>query len=113
MIEPTRKDVLRILEELSEACPEYRFGQMIANLAMLARGDAEGAVWDMEDDELLAAARKHLEDWRRRQDPGELAEEDEFDRAILASAHKLSRLATEALAEDRAGLTEELDPDTL
>jgi hypothetical protein len=67
MIEPTRKDVLQILEELSEACPDYRFGQMIANLAMLARGDDEGAIWDMEDDELIAAARKHLEDWSRRQ----------------------------------------------
>jgi hypothetical protein len=66
MIETTRKNVLQLLEELSEACPEYRFGQMIANLAMLARGDAEGAVWDMEDDELLAAARKHLADWKRR-----------------------------------------------
>ena len=54
---------------MSEVCPDYRFGQMIANLAMLARGDAEGAVWDMEDDELLAAARKHLEDWSRRQVP--------------------------------------------
>jgi hypothetical protein len=69
MIEPTRKDVLRILEDLSEAYPDYRFGQMIANLAMLARGDAEGAIWDMEDEELLAAARKHLEDWSRRHVP--------------------------------------------
>jgi hypothetical protein len=54
---------------LSEACPEYRFGQMIANLAILARGDAEGAVWDMEDDEWIAAALKHLEDWSERRVP--------------------------------------------
>ncbi|HEU5116573.1 MAG TPA: hypothetical protein VFT74_07845 [Isosphaeraceae bacterium] len=66
MIDPTRKDVLRALEELSETCPEYRFGQMIANLTMLARGDSDSALWDMEDDELLAAARKHLEDWNQR-----------------------------------------------
>ncbi|HWE36642.1 MAG TPA: hypothetical protein VG406_08750 [Isosphaeraceae bacterium] len=66
MIDPTRRDVLRALEELSAACPEYRFGQMIANLAMIARGDAEGAIWDMEDEELLAAARKHLADWYER-----------------------------------------------
>jgi uncharacterized membrane protein YqjE len=64
MIDPTRKDVLRVLEELSEICPEYRFGQMIANLAMMARGDTVGAIWDMEDDELLAAARKHLNEWK-------------------------------------------------
>ena len=43
----------------------------------------------------------------------ELADEDEFDRAIAASSDKLARLAREALEEDRAGLTEELDPDRL
>jgi hypothetical protein len=44
MIDPARRDVLQALGELSEACPEYRFGQMIASLAMLARGDADGAI---------------------------------------------------------------------
>jgi hypothetical protein len=43
----------------------------------------------------------------------ELAAEDDFDRAIAASADKLAGLAREALAEDQAGLTEELDPDQL
>jgi hypothetical protein len=43
----------------------------------------------------------------------ELAEEDEFDRAIAASSDKLARVAREALAEYRAGHTEELDPDHL
>ena len=43
MIDPARREVLRALEELSDVCPEYRFGQMIANLVMLGRGDAEGA----------------------------------------------------------------------
>jgi hypothetical protein len=66
MIDPARREVLRLLEELSETCPEYRFGQMIANLAMVARGDADGAIWEMEDEELLAAARKHLSDWNER-----------------------------------------------
>lgn len=69
MIEPTRKSVPQILEELSGICPEYRPGQLLADLAMLARGDAEGAVWDVEDEELFAAARKHMEDWSRRQVP--------------------------------------------
>jgi hypothetical protein len=66
MTNSKRQEVLRALEELGEACPEYRLGQMIANLAFLARGDAEGAVWDVEDDELLAAAQKHLSDWNAR-----------------------------------------------
>ena len=43
----------------------------------------------------------------------ELAEEDEFDRAIAASSDKLADLARHALAEHRAGKTEELDPDRL
>jgi len=43
----------------------------------------------------------------------ELADEDEFDRAIAASADKLAVLASEALSEHRAGKTQELDPDRL
>jgi hypothetical protein len=41
----------------------------------------------------------------------ELQAEDAFDRAIAASADKMSRLAADALAEHRAGLTQELDPE--
>jgi len=40
-----------------------------------------------------------------------LTEEDEFDRAIAGSSDKVARLARDALEEDRAGLTEELEPD--
>jgi hypothetical protein len=43
----------------------------------------------------------------------ELVAEDAFDRTIAKSTDKLARLAAEALAEHRAGLTEELDPDRL
>jgi hypothetical protein len=43
----------------------------------------------------------------------ELAAEDDFDRAIASSTEKLARLAAEALAEQRAGQTQELDPDRL
>ena len=42
MIDPVRREVLRVLGELSETCPDYRFGQLIANLAMLARGIPRG-----------------------------------------------------------------------
>jgi len=43
----------------------------------------------------------------------ELTGEDEFDRAIAASGDKLAGLARKALADHRAGRTQELDPDTL
>lgn len=55
-----RKDLLRVLEELSEYTPSVRFGQLIANLSYLAKGPTNEAIWDAEDAELLAAARKHL-----------------------------------------------------
>jgi hypothetical protein len=61
-----KQDVLRVLSELVEQCPDVRFGQLIVNLACIARGPTPQAVWDMEDDELLAAAKSHLEDYERR-----------------------------------------------
>ena len=60
MTDPTRQQLLQVLAELSELCPEMRMGQLIANLAALAKGATAEAVWDAEDDELLAAARKQL-----------------------------------------------------
>jgi hypothetical protein len=43
----------------------------------------------------------------------ELSAEDAFDEAIERSSEKLGRLAQQALAEYRSGLTEELDPERL
>jgi hypothetical protein len=66
MIHPVRQEVLRLLAELSEVAPEIRLGQLMANLSYLARGPSNESIWDMEDEELLEAARKHLEQWRSR-----------------------------------------------
>jgi hypothetical protein len=66
MINPIRQEVLKVIAELSDLVPEVRLGQLIANLSYLARGLANESIWDMEDEELLAAARKHLEEWRSR-----------------------------------------------
>jgi hypothetical protein len=43
----------------------------------------------------------------------ELAAEDEFDRAIAGSSHKLAVLAQEALEEHRSGQSEELNPERI
>jgi hypothetical protein len=43
----------------------------------------------------------------------ELAAENAFDQAISGSSNKLSQLARQAIAEHRAGQTEELDPERL
>ena len=61
-----RQELLRVLAELSEVCPEVRLGQLIANLSYLARGLSNESIWDVEDAELLEAARKHLQEWRAR-----------------------------------------------
>lgn len=67
MIDPIRQDVLRHLEQVSELAPEVRFGQLIANLALLAAGPWDQTLWDLEDDQLLAALKQHVADLSRRQ----------------------------------------------
>ena len=61
MTNDTRRQILDELAELSDTFPDWRFGQMIANLATVARGSENEAIWDMEDEELLAAIRWQLE----------------------------------------------------
>jgi hypothetical protein len=63
MINPTRRELLKLVEELSVACPEYRFGQLVLNLAFMAREDGDSQAWHLEDAEFVEAARKHLADW--------------------------------------------------
>jgi hypothetical protein len=53
----TRFELIAALSQLIQLRPEWRFGQMVANLAMTAGRFEAGAVWDLEDDEALAAAR--------------------------------------------------------
>jgi len=67
MIDPTRRNVLRELERLSECAPDLRFGQMIANLAFLAAGPWNETLWDLEDEQLLAAIRQQLADLSARE----------------------------------------------
>jgi hypothetical protein len=61
MNKAVRQQVLAALAELSEVYPDWRFGQMIANLAVVARGPSNESIWDMEDQELLKAIRWQLE----------------------------------------------------
>jgi len=43
--------------ELWHRYPHWRFGQLVANVA----GWADQEIWDVEDEQLLAAARLHLQ----------------------------------------------------
>ena len=84
MIDPVRQEVLQALADLSEIAPEVRMGQLVANLSYLARGLSNESIWDMEDEELLAAAREHLGKWRasRGADAQPLAVEDSVHRGV-------------------------------
>jgi len=59
--EETRAELLEALGELGRAHPNWRLGQALSNLAMAAGRLDAGGVWDLEDDEALAAARRLLQ----------------------------------------------------
>ena len=61
-----KQEVLQVLSVMVQQCPDVRFGQLIVNLSCIARGPNPEADWDMEDDELLAATKSHLEDYEKR-----------------------------------------------
>jgi hypothetical protein len=56
-----RQELLEVLSQLGELFPEWRFGQLVANVATAARGPQVEGIWDSEDEELLAAARRLVE----------------------------------------------------
>lgn len=69
---------------------------------LLEQAFAEAAKLSAEEQDVLAARLL-----------AELAAEDEFDRKIAQTSDKLAGLARQALAEHRAGKTEELRPEQL
>ena len=69
----TRTDeLIEAIFELRMLFPDWRMGQLIANLVTAAGGMDAGAIWEMEDEKLLAAARRLIERNRGRTDNGEL-----------------------------------------
>ena len=77
-------ELIESLAELHQALPSMRLGQLIANMATVARGAVAGAIWEMEDDELLDAIR-----WQLRQ----------------LSSHPAAGDAEPVAAPDRGGIT--------
>ena len=76
-IETTRGELLNALKELGLLFPDWRLGQTLANLAMAAGHPESGAVWELEDDEALVAARRLIDRHAGRQveEPDELLQE--------------------------------------
>ena len=61
------QQLLEALNQVQKAHPSWRFGQLVANISMFAKGPAKSAVYDVEDEELLRAAREHLAQQTARQ----------------------------------------------
>ena len=57
MSAPERAELFEAIAELSRLYPHWRLGQLISNVA----GWTDVDLWDIEDDQLLAAARAHLD----------------------------------------------------
>jgi hypothetical protein len=62
MNNPADTELLDTLAELRRRYPDWRLGQLVANVA----GWADQNVWDIEDDLLLTTAEKHLQELARR-----------------------------------------------
>ena len=57
----TRAELLAALAEVSRLRPEWRLGQLVANLATTAGRLDSGGVWELDDAEALAAAKTLIE----------------------------------------------------
>ncbi|MEX2172301.1 MAG: hypothetical protein WD851_23475 [Pirellulales bacterium] len=62
MIKSERAKLLSAVAELSEEYPDWRLGQLLANVA----GWADTDIWEAEDSQLIAAAQAHLNAVSRR-----------------------------------------------
>ena len=62
------EELIEAISELRTLFADWRMGQLVANLVMAAGGTDAAAVWDTEDEQLLAAARRLIERNRGRCD---------------------------------------------
>jgi hypothetical protein len=57
MTSQDRAELLATIAELCERYPDWRLGQLVANAA----GWADQDIWNIDDEQLLEAARRHLQ----------------------------------------------------
>lgn len=62
----TRLELIAALIQISSIYPEWRMGQTMANLAATAGRLDAGGVWDLEDEEAIAAAHELLKQYAER-----------------------------------------------
>ncbi len=55
------EELIAALAELRALFPDWRMGQLVANLVLAAGTSDAAAIWEVEDEQLLAAARRLIE----------------------------------------------------
>jgi len=65
-----RTEALRLLVEVSVLVPEIRLGQLMEQLGLLGEDDTGRTLGNLEDDQFLAAVRRHRADLLARSLPG-------------------------------------------
>lgn len=58
-----RRELLDALAELARLRPQWRVGQTLANVAVAAGNLDANAVWDLEDEAALAAAKTLIQQY--------------------------------------------------
>jgi hypothetical protein len=64
---PVTEELIGALSELRAIFPDWRMGQLVANLVMAGGGADAAAIWEIEDAQLLTAARRLIERNRERE----------------------------------------------
>ena len=60
-------DITRRLALLHRLCPDMRFAQMLATLALLGEDMTERSLWDLDDEEFIAVIERFRQDLVLRQ----------------------------------------------
>jgi hypothetical protein len=68
--EQTRSELSAALAELGRIRPDWRLGQTLSNIAMTAGRMDAGGVWELEDEEALAAVWMLLSQYAQEQRVG-------------------------------------------
>jgi hypothetical protein len=59
MMSSTQREALAVLTELCELSPDVRLGQLLAHLGFLGEDQTGRTLWDIDDEQLLAALYHH------------------------------------------------------
>jgi len=69
---PERNDLIAVLKRISELGPDVRMGQLIENTFHFFCSDQSDSLYDLEDADLLAGLRQHLENLENSRSAGTL-----------------------------------------